>query len=555
MAAASSAAGASTSHRRTSHTLHATTKAPATGLGRELAGTASLDDVWMPSSVPWKPADAEPVKRHSLLSPHDAAVVELKRASELAALRRRFNALCHENGVAAPPMNAFERWRFQSKWEEEEEAVQGDPLLPVAAEGPPAPSDHARCADERPRSADESMRADLRRAGMAPAASAAVVQAVRSASARAATRVDNFRSTAAEGGRLRVRLKREEDGATRLEVPSSFALPPSGEGGGEGGGGRGGDASEDEAPARLLDGIRITAPYLHKLRELHARHGTQRRGAGGGSGGEEGGAGAAADAKREERSFRLRLLALLLRYHSIGGLGFQAALGGAAFFALQRCLGVNFECFASPLNCYYGAYCSAFPDVDAPFGSRGSFRGFAPRRGSYEVNPPFVDGLIARMAERLLSLLAAAHAACEPLTFVVVLPGWLDSEGYRALDGSSHLRAKLLVAAADHGFVDGGQHARTRTFRESPYDTVLFFLQSGAAAAVDEACVESVRTALARCTPAAESLASLDPRERVRGRSRKRPRWRKKPPGRPAASSSGSAAVATRGAKRPREAV
>ena len=31
-------------------------------------------------------------------------------------------------------------------------------------------------------------------------------------------------------------------------------------------------------------------------------------------------------------------------------------------------------------------------------------------------------------------LLAAAHAACEPLTFVVVLPGWLDSEGYRALD-------------------------------------------------------------------------------------------------------------------------
>ena len=157
------------------------------------------------------------------------------------------------------------------------------------------------------------------------------------------------------------------------------------------------------------------------------------------------------------------------------------------------------------------------------------------------------------MAERLLSLLAAAHAACEPLTFVVVLPGWLDSEGYRALDGSSHLRAKLLVAAADHGFVDGGQHARTRTFRESPYDTALFFLQSGAAAAVDEACVESVRTALARCTPAAESLASLDPRERVRGRSRKRPRWRKKPPGRPAASS--SAAVVTRGAKRPREAV
>lgn len=39
--------------------------------------------------------------------------------------------------------------------------------------------------------------------------------------------------------------------------------------------------------------------------------------------------------------------------------------------SLHRYFGVTFECFASPLNCYFRQYCSAFPDTDAYFGSRG----------------------------------------------------------------------------------------------------------------------------------------------------------------------------------------
>ena len=55
--------------------------------------------------------------------------------------------------------------------------------------------------------------------------------------------------------------------------------------------------------------------------------------------------------------------------------GFQCALPAAVFTCLQKQWGVDIEAFASPLNATLGAnhFCSAFPDVDAPFGSRGSF--------------------------------------------------------------------------------------------------------------------------------------------------------------------------------------
>lgn len=53
------------------------------------------------------------------------------------------------------------------------------------------------------------------------------------------------------------------------------------------------------------------------------------------------------------------------------GTGLQGALPVTVFEALNRQFGVSFECFASPLNCYFKQFCSAFPDVDGFFGSRG----------------------------------------------------------------------------------------------------------------------------------------------------------------------------------------
>lgn len=53
------------------------------------------------------------------------------------------------------------------------------------------------------------------------------------------------------------------------------------------------------------------------------------------------------------------------------GSGLQGALPVPVFEALNKKFGVTFECFASPLNCYFKQFCSAFPDIDGFFGSRG----------------------------------------------------------------------------------------------------------------------------------------------------------------------------------------
>lgn len=51
----------------------------------------------------------------------------------------------------------------------------------------------------------------------------------------------------------------------------------------------------------------------------------------------------------------------------------QAAAGPPVFKLLKDRLAVGFECFASPLNATFARFGSAFPDVDGPFGSAGSF--------------------------------------------------------------------------------------------------------------------------------------------------------------------------------------
>ena len=53
------------------------------------------------------------------------------------------------------------------------------------------------------------------------------------------------------------------------------------------------------------------------------------------------------------------------------GKGNQGALTPSLMECLHRVFGVTFECFASPFNCYFRQYCSAFPDTDGFFGSRG----------------------------------------------------------------------------------------------------------------------------------------------------------------------------------------
>ena len=447
--------------------LHECTSEAVKGLGAQLAGSTNpVDDLWWPESHPWPTTDAAaPHKSMAVVLPAAQALcLEVMRSRRLTRLRELFQQLCAATAaLRMPPINALERWRFVCKWQEDQEHEAREPCDPLLPSGPPQP-------------ADAVFAVDLQRAGLPPAAADKLVAEIRAASVDAATAV--------------ARLRAELDVAPVPSPPPAIVTEPLP-------GGmvllRTSAGTADNAADEAEVSVRVTEAAVQKLRALHARHLAATA--------------VTATAASDDAAFECRLFALLLRYEAIGGAGFQAALGGTVFRELQASLGVAFECFASPLNCYYGAFCSAFPDVDRPFGSRGSFASFAPLRGAYEANPPFVDGIIDSSAQQILAHLETAQGASEPLAFVVVLPGWADSVGYKSLLSSPLLTHSLIVAAADHGYIDGAQHTRPRSYRESTYDTRVFVLQTARHAAehpLDAAALSRLERTLAECTPCAD---------------------------------------------------
>lgn len=196
--------------------------------------------------------------------------------------------------------------------------------------------------------------------------------------------------------------------------------------------------------------------------------------------------------------FQKSLYCLLARYEALKGAGYQCAVPGVAFDAAAECgLGTTIECFASPLNCRYERFCSAFPDIEQRFGSLGSFfddTAFDPLEGSFEANPPFVPETMIAMGEKLERLLSDTHRG--PLSFLVVVPAWgAGIDFVKNLEVSNHLRASSRVKASDHAFCDGAQHqkpllpnqnnkqAADPDLRPSSWDTAVILLQNDAGAA------------------------------------------------------------------------
>jgi hypothetical protein len=112
-----------------------------------------------------------------------------------------------------------------------------------------------------------------------------------------------------------------------------------------------------------------------------------------------------------------------LRYGSMLAASHHWAAPTAVFDALWR-LGVRNEAFASPLNSgLFGRpssrYFSLFRDTDGPFGSQGSVfaqsaEELSKYEGGWELNPPFVFGLMLQAAD-----LAVALAKKRDVVFII----------------------------------------------------------------------------------------------------------------------------------------
>lgn len=186
-------------------------------------------------------------------------------------------------------------------------------------------------------------------------------------------------------------------------------------------------------------------------------------------------------------NFLSRVWCLLKRYQTFfgtgqnEGFGQQGALPVPVFECLSRVFGVPFECFASPLNCYFRQYCSAFPDTDGFFGSRGLLLDFHPFAGSFEANPPFSEELMDAMVDHFESLLSESG---EPLSFIVFLPDWKDPpvEALIRLETSRFKRKQITIPALEHEYRHGFQHicSKKDLHIKSVHGTMAVFLQNDA---------------------------------------------------------------------------
>uniref|UniRef100_A0A8C5S8B5 mRNA (2'-O-methyladenosine-N(6)-)-methyltransferase n=1 Tax=Laticauda laticaudata TaxID=8630 RepID=A0A8C5S8B5_LATLA len=185
--------------------------------------------------------------------------------------------------------------------------------------------------------------------------------------------------------------------------------------------------------------------------------------------------------------FLLRVWCLLHRYQMMFGVGLyegtglQGALPVHVFEGLHKLFGVSFECFASPLNCYFKQYCSAFPDTDGYFGSRGPCLDFFPISGSFQANPPFCEELMDAMVTHFEKLLEASG---EPLSFIVFIPEWRDppTTALTRMEQSPFKRQQLVLAAFDHEYRSGSQHLckKEEMYKKVTHNTTVLFLQNNA---------------------------------------------------------------------------
>uniref|UniRef100_A0A8C7C9C4 mRNA (2'-O-methyladenosine-N(6)-)-methyltransferase n=1 Tax=Oncorhynchus kisutch TaxID=8019 RepID=A0A8C7C9C4_ONCKI len=194
------------------------------------------------------------------------------------------------------------------------------------------------------------------------------------------------------------------------------------------------------------------------------------------------------------------------------GTGLQGALPVPVFEALNKQFGVTFECFASPLNSYFKQFCSAFPDTDGFFGSRGPFLNFSPASGSFEANPPFSEELMDAMVTHFEKLL---EKSSEPLSFIIFVPEWRDplTPALHRMETSAFRRHQMSVPAFEHEYRSGSQHIckKEEMYYKAVHGTVVIFLQNAAGFAKWEPTPERIQELLAAYQVSRRALGSPGP--------------------------------------------
>jgi len=152
-----------------------------------------------------------------------------------------------------------------------------------------------------------------------------------------------------------------------------------------------------------------------------------------------------------------RMLNMALRYQQVmGEPHWNKQIPIRLYRELKSEMGVNLECFASPLNARLDHYCSVFSDCDKCFCSEGSFFDFYPTSGSFQVHPPMPMRSFL-VEDHLLDIFSKSNG---PLSFVVIIPAshFRTVKKHRVIE--KYMKQEFYLDSSCHSFVDGvGQEA------------------------------------------------------------------------------------------------
>lgn len=192
--------------------------------------------------------------------------------------------------------------------------------------------------------------------------------------------------------------------------------------------------------------FKLSSIHFYKLRELYKKTSGKRF-------------------DPELKMFNKLLFILLRRYHTFfgterfEGTSFHAAAPENIFRRLKSFLDVSQECFASPLNCFFSQFCSAFPEIDVFFGSLGSFFDYDITEGSFECGPPYTLECMDRTARHIIRTLDKSEDR-RPIMFVIFVPEWRvpPAQYHLDLEASPYTRFHFCAPGGKHYYVSGEQH-------------------------------------------------------------------------------------------------
>lgn len=174
-------------------------------------------------------------------------------------------------------------------------------------------------------------------------------------------------------------------------------------------------------------------------------------------------------------AFNKDLACILLRYGPLVNTGVN--LHAAVPPRMYKEMPTDLECFASPLNATMDRFLSLYPDIDAPFGSQGTFFTYAFPPGTYTANPPYTDIIMSAMYQRIKVLLDKD----EPYSFRIVTPDW-KGPPVSLIKEDPRKRLEVFLSSGQHKYVLGSQHVEVQKVIFA-IDTYVAFLQNDAGAA------------------------------------------------------------------------